>query len=173
MSYGPAGWYSYDHANTKNGKYNPQDPAGEQGLWPGPDAAFLGVMYDELAGGKYGPLNHTHQHVFGYSSGAFMASRLVSVLDGNLKTPKGMPFPEAAAVAMLCGGSYQTYDSNGRPTAQLGLPSPFYPNNGSYRATPSRRHPPALIAQPRGDDFVPTTVASPVGILDPRSLFRV
>ena len=44
---------------------------------------------------------------------------------------------------------------------QPGLPTPaFFPNNGSHRSNPARRHPPAVIAQPQGDDFVPPTVAN-------------
>jgi hypothetical protein len=41
------------------------------GAWPGPDAAFLSTLYDELAAGKLGgPISTRQQSVVGYSSGA-------------------------------------------------------------------------------------------------------
>ena len=58
-----------------------------------------------------------------------------------------------------CDGEDSVLAGSGRVVPQPGLPAPFFPHNGSYRANPSRRHPPALIAQPQGDDFVPPTVA--------------
>jgi hypothetical protein len=49
---------------------------------------------------------------------------------------------------------------HGQVIPQEGLPSKFFwQHNGSYRLNTTRRHPPSVIAQPQGDDFVPPTVA--------------
>ena len=49
---------------------------------------------------------------------------------------------------------------HGKVVPQQGLPSKFFwQHNGSYRLNTTRRHPPSVIAQPQGDDFVPPTVA--------------
>jgi hypothetical protein len=49
---------------------------------------------------------------------------------------------------------------HGAVVPQAGLPDKFFwQHNGSYRLNTTRRHPPSVIAQPQGDDFVPPTVA--------------
>jgi hypothetical protein len=65
-------------------------------------------------------------------------------------------------MGVVCAGSYQTYaaTASAPPVPQLKLPTLFFASNGSYKAAPTRRHPPAVIAQPEGDDFVPPTVAT-------------
>jgi hypothetical protein len=80
-------WYWSDGDTEGKGAYDPQHPAGELGKWPGPDAAFLRVMYAELRAQKYGPINAGRQALFGYSSGAFFVSRLVAAMPGLAGAP--------------------------------------------------------------------------------------
>lgn len=131
--------------------------------WPGPDAAFLGALYDVMADGEWGAkLDLRRQSIVGYSSGAFFVSRLLAEAPG-LKTPKHRPFPTVAAAVMVCGASYDTYRFYDGGTKYLfarhGAPNASFFPNASFRRWPSLRHPPTLFAQPMADDYVPYPVA--------------
>ena len=78
------------------------------GVWPGPDAGFLSVLYDEIAEGKYGVISGKQQSIVGYSSGAFFASRLIAEWPG-LRTASAKSWPSVAAAVIVCGGSYEAY----------------------------------------------------------------
>ena len=101
--------YSYD-SNPGGPNYNPYNPANEQGIYPGPDKAFFDSLYDDIASGRFGPLNHTHNHIIGFSSGGFWVSRLLAENSGLLRTNSGRPWPEIASAVMLCAGSFETYN---------------------------------------------------------------
>lgn len=65
----------------------------------------------------------------------------------------------ALGAARTVTPAFNTPD-HGAVVPQEGLPDKyFWQHNGSYRLNVSRRHPPSVIAQPQGDDFVPPTVA--------------
>jgi hypothetical protein len=81
---------------------------------------FLDSLFDDIADGRFGPLNHTHHHLFGFSSGGFWVSRMIAENSGLLKTSTGRPWPEIASAVMLCGGSFETYNGANAPPRLAG-----------------------------------------------------
>ena len=111
--------YSYD-SNPAGQQYSAYNPQNEQGIWPGPDKAFLDALYDDIADRRFGPLNHTHNHMIGFSSGGFFVSRMIAESSGVLKTQTGRPWPEIASAVMLCSGSFETYNGANAPACLTG-----------------------------------------------------
>jgi hypothetical protein len=85
----------------------------------GPDKSFLSALYGDLAAGKLGKIDTSAQAVIGYSSGAYLVSRLLATFPGIASVPTSTSggggdggssdstIPSIRAAVMLCGGSYR------------------------------------------------------------------
>lgn len=99
--------------------------------WPGPDKAFLGTLFDEIANGTIGSgtLDLGKVSMTGYSVGGQMVSRLfneAAATDATW-TPGGNPFPGIVSGMLLSAGSYYCYASQ----------SPEIPGGGGADSCPS------------------------------------
>lgn len=101
------------------------------GGWPGPDAAFLATLLDEMYDGSHFGLGKANSGdkpclnlqkltLGGYSAGAQMCSRCMQEFP-VMVSPKKRQFPPIKAVMMLSGGSYFCYTG---PNAYGDTPAP-------------------------------------------------
>ncbi|MDL1983159.1 MAG: hypothetical protein LWX54_03035, partial [Deltaproteobacteria bacterium] len=92
------------------------------GIWPGPDAAFLRQLIDDMYDGHRFNLNNKNNNKLnmnklvlgGYSSGAQFASRCYNEWP-VLTSFKGRKFPKIRAGWLLAGASYRCYDTLPNP----------------------------------------------------------